>query len=182
MKKRFLSAGLVALMLGTGLLQTGCFGEFALVRKVYSFNQGIDNKFVRTIVFYALNVIPVYSVAGAVDFWILNLIEFWTGSNPMAMQDGETEQQLITMDGTTYLVTASNKGFSATPLGADESATTHLEFDATAQTWSYRDANQEVVLSKVKGIDAQNNAVYELYADGQAQEVVVDGARLEERI
>ncbi len=132
--------------------------------------------------FYALNVVPVYSVAAAADFWILNLIEFWAGSNPMAMQDGETEQQPITMDGTTYLLTASNKGFSAIPLGAEESATAYLEFDAADQTWSYRDASQEVVLSKVKGLDAENIAVNELYADGEAHQVVVDGTRLEDRI
>ena len=39
MKKRLLSVGLVALLLGTGILQAGCFGQFALVRKVYTFNQ-----------------------------------------------------------------------------------------------------------------------------------------------
>lgn len=181
MRKRLISAGLVALMMGTGLLQTGCFGEFALVRKVYAFNQDISNKFVRTLVFYGLNIIPVYSIAGTIDFYILNLIEFWTGSNPMALQDGESEQQLITMDGVTYLVTATNKGFSALPLGADIASTTYLEFDQMAQTWSYRDAEGTQVLSKIKGFDADQNPIIELYAQ-DVQEIVVDKNRLAAQI
>ena len=150
-----------------------------MVHKVYTFNQGIENKFVRTLVFYDLNIIPVYGVAGTVDFYILNLIEFWTGSNPMAMQDGEVERQLITLEGTTYMVEATNKGFTAVLVGEAMSAASHLEFDAVEQTWTYRDVEQTQVLSSVKGLDQHENAVYELYADGSSQEVVVSREALE---
>ena len=63
---------------------TGCFGKFALTRKLYGWNDSFDNKFVKTIVFWAFNIIPVYGVLGTADFLVLNLIEFWSGSNPVA--------------------------------------------------------------------------------------------------
>jgi len=97
------------------LSMTGCFGNFSLVRKVYTFNQGIgDNgiggRFVRTLVFYVMNIIPVYGVAGLIDYWILNLIEFWTGSNPLAMSENEMEVRYATAEGKEYeIVTTQNR-------------------------------------------------------------------------
>lgn len=40
----------------------------------------------------------VYGLTGMVDAAILNLIEFWTGSNPIAAKDGHFEQ--VAADGT----------------------------------------------------------------------------------
>ncbi|MFN3875083.1 MAG: DUF3332 family protein, partial [Flavobacteriales bacterium] len=60
-------------LLSLGFAQTGCFGEFALVRKVYNWNDSMSNKFVKTLLFYAMNIIPVYGVAALIDFVILNL-------------------------------------------------------------------------------------------------------------
>ncbi len=82
------------LMIATALIlasfTTGCFGKFALTRKLYSWNDELGNKFVKTIVFWAFNIIPVYGVFGLADMWVLNVIEFWTGSNPIA--DGKVKQ------------------------------------------------------------------------------------------
>ncbi len=75
------------------ITQTGCFGSFTLVKKVYEFNDGAsDNKFVKTLLFYVLNIVPVYGIAGFLDLIIFNLLEFWTGSNPIAMNEGEFEE------------------------------------------------------------------------------------------
>ncbi|MBP8878130.1 MAG: DUF3332 family protein, partial [Flavobacteriales bacterium] len=82
------------------ITQTGCFGEFALVRKVYEWNDNLsDSKFVKTLVFYVLNIIPVYGIASFIDVVILNLIEFWSGSNPLSMNEGDYEMQMATMKG-----------------------------------------------------------------------------------
>ncbi len=87
---------------------TGCFGEFSLTRKLYQWNDNVSSdKFVKTLVFYGLNFIPVYSIAGAADFFIFNLIEFWTGSNPISMSEGEHEYQYVDYKGTTYEMHAS---------------------------------------------------------------------------
>ncbi len=63
---------------------TGCFGKFALTNKLYTWNDSFGNKFVKTVVFWAFNIIPVYGVLGTADVLVLNVIEFWTGSNPVA--------------------------------------------------------------------------------------------------
>lgn len=93
-QKPVLTLALFGVLFGS---TANCFGKFALVRKVYQFNDSINagggliNRFVKTLVFYVLNFIPVYGIAGFVDFVILNLIEFWTGSNPLAL--GEFDEK-----------------------------------------------------------------------------------------
>lgn len=87
------AAALVALF---GVTSAGCFGRFHLVRTVYDFNASVQNKFARSLVTWAMVIIPVYAVAGLVDFLILNTIEFWSGSSALADQtlpDG-TQMQL----------------------------------------------------------------------------------------
>lgn len=58
-----------------------------------------------------MNLIPLYPVVVFVDAVILNLIEFWTGENPIAMQEGEVQEQLITYNGADYKVTATKNQF-----------------------------------------------------------------------
>ncbi len=53
-----LKATAVGMLAVFSISSTGCFGEFALTRKVYSFNDGLGNNFVKTIVFYAMNIVP----------------------------------------------------------------------------------------------------------------------------
>ncbi len=115
MKKLFLALALTGVMIS----QTGCFGEFGLTRKVYEFNQGVGGKFVNQIVFWAMCVIPVYEVAGMLDVIIFNTIEFWTGSNPVAMAPGETEVQYATVDGHQFRMTAQQNYFSVEELTAN---------------------------------------------------------------
>ena len=115
MKKLFLALALTGVMIS----QTGCFGEFGLIRKVYEFNQGVGGKFVNQIVFWAMCVIPVYEVAGMLDVIIFNTIEFWTGSNPVAMAPGETEVQYATVDGHQFRMTAQQNYFSVEELTAN---------------------------------------------------------------
>ena len=115
MKKLFLALALTGVMIS----QTGCFGEFGLTRKVYDFNQGVGGKFVNQLVFWAMCVIPVYEVAGMLDVIIFNTIEFWTGSNPVAMAPGETEVQYATVDGHQFRMTAQQNYFVVEELTAN---------------------------------------------------------------
>jgi hypothetical protein len=92
MKKRVLLPVSLALLTTLG---TACFGQFAATRMVYRWNGGITNsKFVHTLVLYAFIILPVYSIAGALDFFILNVIEFWTGNNLLAANLEESDQRL----------------------------------------------------------------------------------------
>jgi hypothetical protein len=67
----------------------GCFGNFALTRKVYDYNEDVSpDKWVRWLVFLVLNVVPVYGFATLFDALFANSIEFWTGENPVTADAG----------------------------------------------------------------------------------------------
>lgn len=68
------------------LSATGCFGGFNLTRKLYGFNASVSNKFARWLVFLLLVIIPIYGLFLFIDVILLNLIEFWSGTNPVSGQ------------------------------------------------------------------------------------------------
>jgi len=152
------------------ITQTGCFGEFALVRKVYSWNEGLDSKFVRTLVFYALNIIPVYGIAGFIDFAILNLIEFWSGSNPVSMNEGDYEMQLVTVKGVKYRIEATKDTFTTTQLTGDKAGEVRvLKFDRATRTWNYTDSKVcgQPVMTFLDG----NAEVVRVYTENGTKEI-----------
>lgn len=74
---------------------SGCFGSFTLVRKVHAFNESFGSKVVQTLVFWVFCILPVYEFAALGDAVVLNLIEFWTGSNPLSMAEGESMERVV---------------------------------------------------------------------------------------
>jgi hypothetical protein len=72
----------MVLVAAVGALSAGCFGKFQLTRKLYDINQSIDEKYVRSAATWIF-VIP-YAVTGLLDFVVFNVIEFWSGENPVA--------------------------------------------------------------------------------------------------
>ena len=71
-------------VLSGSLLCTSCIGSFSLWNNLKDWNQSIGNKFVNEVVFLAFHLIPVYEVAYIADVIVLNSVEFWSGSNPLA--------------------------------------------------------------------------------------------------
>ena len=128
-------------MASTVLVTTGCFGKFSLVRKVYEFNDSLGGddmpgKFVKTLVMWAMYVIPIYELSTFVDLIILNLIEFWTGTNPLAMHEGQIETQIVKKDGVEYIITATYNKFEVTQLtGAKKGTTQSISFNPTELAW-----------------------------------------------
>ena len=98
MKKRILTLGLAGLLLGGSLSLQGCYGSFTLTKKLYNWNGTLGNKWVKSIVFFVFNVVPAYPLCGFIDAVVLNLVEFWTGSNPMAA--AQTHMDKSYADGT----------------------------------------------------------------------------------
>ncbi len=98
--------------LAAALSATGCYGKFALTKKVYDWNGSFGNKYLVSILFWVLSIIPVYEIAGVVDVFILNLIEFWTGGNPLASVEHEdgTQTKFARLDKDTVRVTRVNEG------------------------------------------------------------------------
>jgi hypothetical protein len=156
MKKRITTLGLSVIMLGAGVFNSSCFGEFALVRKVYNFNSGVMGddlmgRFVRTLLYYAMSFIPVYGIAAIVDLYILNLIEFWTGSNPLAMAPGETETQYAEMNGKRYRITASQNRFDMAEIkDGKEVEIGAMVFNKENLSWNYEKDNLVTELYRIK--------------------------------
>lgn len=79
--KRFIV--LLMLMAAVSPALSGCFGKFAITRKVYDLNASVHDRYLRNVVTWAFIIVPVYGVAGVIDFVLFNTIEFWSGRNPV---------------------------------------------------------------------------------------------------
>jgi hypothetical protein len=73
----------LVLVAAVGALSAGCFGKFQLTRKVYDINQSVDEKYVRSAVTWIFVIVQVYTVAALVDLIVFNIMEFWSGENPV---------------------------------------------------------------------------------------------------
>ncbi len=79
---------LIALALAAAFTLTACYGSYSLTNKLYKWNGTLGNKWLNSCVHFILWVIPVYEICiGLVDGLVLNTVEFWTGSNPIASSD-----------------------------------------------------------------------------------------------
>lgn len=129
MKKTYLTVALVCTICGA-LTLPSCIGSFTLSNKLLSWNKQIGNKFVNELVFFAFWVLPVYEVSGLADIIVLNSIEFWSGSNPIAKGtktiQGNDGKYLVKCDGKGYTIKSENDG-----------SVVRLDFDADNQSWSY---------------------------------------------
>lgn len=105
MKKVFLT-----IALASTLFLSSCIGSFGLTNMYYNWNQSIGNKFINEIVFFATScLVPVYGVCIFVDGVVLNSIEFWTGSNPVA-----SKTEVIETENGKYLVESNQNGYTIT--------------------------------------------------------------------
>ena len=137
MKKYKIAVGAL-LLAGTSLTFSSCIGSFGLTNKVIDWNKHIGNKFVNELVFIAFWILPVYEVTALADVLVVNSIEFWSGRNPM-----EASVKAIDTDQGRYLVNCDGKGYTIIYEPTGEK--TRLDFDADAQTWSFRTAEGEQV-------------------------------------
>ena len=154
MKKTKSIAVVLALTLGLQTL-SGCFGKFALVRAVYRFNDEIagndrPSKALKSLLFYGLMFIPVYGVAGFMDWVIFNVIEFWTGTNPLAMKAGQTETRLTTIHGKTYQMVATQSKMTISEMnGTEVKKSTVLYFDAHSKAVSMLNGTEKVKIAEI---------------------------------
>ena len=101
----------VAVVLLAGVLLTNsCVGSFGLFNKLASWNKSATNeKFLNELIFLIIS--PAYAVCSVVDVLVLNTIEFWSGSNPVAQRVGKTFE-VQGQDGRYYAVTTLKDGYS----------------------------------------------------------------------
>ena len=115
----------------SGLTLTSCIGSYALFNKVRSWNeQATGSKFLNELIFVGLWIVPVYEVSMLADTFVLNSIEFWSGSNPVAA--GTVEE--VEGENGKYLVTTTEEGYTIAKEGEDTAM--ELRFDNGTQTWN----------------------------------------------
>ncbi len=135
-KSVFTVATIIAIC--SSMMLTSCIGSFKLTSKLLSWNNSISNKFVNELVFVAFWILPVYEVSGLADILVLNSIEFWSGSNPVAQGkkyiDGKDGRYLVECDGKGYTITSEN-----------DKSVVRLDFNAETREWS-TDINGEKVV------------------------------------
>ena len=134
--KLFLALG----MLSTVMLTTGCFGKFSLTKEVYSFHNSIAGNDTKGKLIKSLLLIVggevVYGFSIFVDVVALNLIEFWTGSNPLAMAEGQKETQVVMRDGIKYEITATRNNFEVKQLtGENKGKVQSVTFNEKELAW-----------------------------------------------
>jgi hypothetical protein len=149
MKKLVLSAATLCILIS----QSACFGSFGLTKTIYEWNDSVtQNKFVKTLIFYGLSIIPVYAIGVMVDVIILNLIEFWSGSNPMAMNEGDMEEQLVMYKGDMYKITATKNKFSFAKMDGDKAIDLGaLELASNESAWNYVKDEKATPIVKFNG-------------------------------
>lgn len=159
MKIKYLSVG-VCLMACT-LVASSCVGSFAMFNKLASWNKhATNNKFLNEIIFLVIS--PAYAFCSVADALVLNSIEFWTGSNPMAMKVGTTKQ-VMGQDGKYYAVTVKADGYDIkTPTGELVS----FVYDKKTDSWSQIQ-------------EGKKTEVFRFNADGTIQASLPNGEKMD---
>jgi len=66
---------------------TGCAGQFALFNRAVPFVGNLGGRWIGAVVYWIVGLPIVIPITLFLDGLIFNTIEFWTGSNPLAMGD-----------------------------------------------------------------------------------------------
>ena len=136
-KKSLIIVTLVAL--SASMMMQSCIGSFALFNKVKAWNDHVGDKFVNELVFVAMWILPVYELSFAADLFILNTIEFWSGTNPAL-----AETKVIDGKNAQYLVAKNEAGYTITNMTTKQ--VTRFNFNAQDNSWSLVNNGKEVKL------------------------------------
>lgn len=138
MKKKSLTL-LVAATLASSVLFSSCIGSFGLSNKLLDWNRNIDSKFVNELVFVAFWIVPVYEISALADILVLNSIEFWSGSNPVADA------------GTVKTIETQKDGYHIQKEGEEKAV--DLVFNEADKSWSVEANGESTKLLKFTGDD-----------------------------
>jgi len=147
MKKIILSS------IASSILLTSCIGSFSAFNGLREWNENVtDNKFGNEIIFIALWVIPVYQIASLGDLVIFNTIEFWDGTNPIAMEEGDKEEKIVKGKKSTYAITATKNKFKIKVVkGKHLGTTSELVYETNDQSWSLvKESGEKIKLTSLK--------------------------------
>lgn len=151
-----------------GFTQTACMGSFNLTTGLYDWNQdATSNRFVNNLLFWVMLVVPVYEFAFLADFVVLNLIEFWSGSNPTAMEAGEVEKQIYEKNGIAYEMKATKNNFEITVLNGENAGDkVHLRYNPANKSWNK--VEEDGTAMKLVQLNEAENEVTIFQKDGKS--------------
>ncbi|MCX7725513.1 MAG: DUF3332 domain-containing protein [Chitinispirillaceae bacterium] len=111
-------------------------------------------------------VVPVYEVAAFVDAVIFNLIEFWLGSNPLALNSDTETQRIFTSNGKTYNVTMGKGSITILQTnGPDAGKKITLNYKKDEMSWYLSDG---ISSNKIASFEVgSTNKVNLYYPDGR---------------
>ena len=159
----------VVLLAGT-FLCSSCIGSFGLLNKYAKWQANMtSNKYVNGIVGLFL-MGPVGGICFTVDLLLLNTIEFWSGSNPVA--DNGT-QKVLGQDGRYYAVTKTKNGYE---VKAPTGEVTYFIHDEKTDSWSM---SQNGVTKEIFRFNT-DGTIQTTLQDGQTITVTNDEAGLQQ--
>ncbi|RYC52088.1 DUF3332 domain-containing protein [Flagellimonas olearia] len=135
------------LLLSSAILFSSCLGSFKAFNNLKDWNQGAtDSKFVDNLIFWGLWIVPVYELFLLGDAIIFNVIEFWSGSNPIAMKEGESETQMVEHDGNTFkMVATKNRVQVSVVAGPKQGKKIDLVYKPDEKSWNAVRPNGEII-------------------------------------
>jgi hypothetical protein len=168
-RNRLVPTGL-SLALAAALLQ-GCYGNFNLTRKLYTWNGTLGDKYINSLVMWVMVILPIYGLAGLADFAVFNLIEFWTGSNPIALKPGEKEIRFVEKDGVRYILTATTNRLDIARADGD-ARTSSLVFDPASRAWYAETASDRVKVAE--WADGEGRIMDLIHPDGTRERLALE--------
>ena len=155
---------LTLLMAGT-MAVSSCIGSFGLFNKVLGWNkQATGNKFLNWLIFIVIS--PAYVLCGVADMIVINSIEFWSGTNPLAENIGKTEN-IMGSDGKLYAVTTLEDGYE---VKAPDGKIVNFKHNAEDDSWSMIQDGKTTKLLRIK--DKETAEIY--LKDGGRMDVSLD--------
>ena len=137
----------ICTLLSASILFSSCLGSFSAFNGLRDWNEGLTNsKFVDNLVFWALNIVPVYGLFMFGDVFIFNVIEFWSGSNPIAMKEGDREVQIVEKDGNTFEMVATKNRLQLKVIeGERKGDKLDLVYKPSEKSWNAVKPNGEII-------------------------------------
>ena len=144
--KHWLKVAICSVVLGAML--NGCFGSFGATRFLWTFNDSFSNKFVKTLIMWIFVIVPAYELFMFADFWVINMIEFFTGSNPI----GNNVTYQPTEDGSMLAIGDNGEQIKFTAVDDNRMI---VERDGVVLGEVAFDANKQVTMTNYANADVQ---------------------------
>lgn len=159
-----------AILLAATLLTSSCVGSFGLFNKLASWNKkATGSKFLNEIIFILIS--PAYAVCTAADVLVLNTIEFWSGSNPMA--NVGTTREVMGKDGRYYAVKTLRDGYE---VKSPDGEVIRFAYDKKTDSWSQIQNGKKTEIFRFN----EDGTIQAHLQDGRSMRVTPDAAGLYE--